>query len=190
MFTLLHSGIVYPSERDPTKLFEALAAVRSARPDIFRRLVVRFRAPVHRDLLEVLSARHCMERTIEVVPPLPYREAVEEMTAADGLLVMQASNCNAQVPAKIYEYFRAGRPVLVLADPLGDTAAVARKSGLTAIAALEDGEAIARLLVQYIEQPSSGTLPTEVAVAEASRERRTKELAKLLDRSVDDRARP
>ena len=31
---------------------------------------------------------------------------------ADALLVLQASNCNEQIPAKLYEYLRTGRPIL------------------------------------------------------------------------------
>jgi len=46
---------------------------------------------------------------------LPLATAVR--MAADALLVMQASNCNAQIPAKIYEYLRAGKPILALTDP-------------------------------------------------------------------------
>ena len=43
-----------------------------------------------------------------------------------GLLLLQASNCNDQVPAKAYEYLRCHRPVLALTDPAGDTAELLR----------------------------------------------------------------
>ena len=39
-----------------------------------------------------------------------------------------------QVPAKLYEYFRARRPILGLADPSGDTGRVMRESGVAHIA--------------------------------------------------------
>lgn len=36
----------------------------------------------------------------------------DQTMSADALLVLQASNCNAQIPAKAYEYTRTGRLIL------------------------------------------------------------------------------
>ena len=49
--TLLHSGIVYPSERDPSQLFAALGLLRQRSPALLQRLRLRFRGAVHEDLL-------------------------------------------------------------------------------------------------------------------------------------------
>ncbi|MDT1843316.1 glycosyltransferase family 4 protein, partial [Acinetobacter baumannii] len=51
---------------------------------------------------------------VEVAPPVPYRLALEEMLMADGLMVFQGTLFNTQIPAKIYEYFRARKPILGL----------------------------------------------------------------------------
>jgi hypothetical protein len=104
------------------------------------------------------------------------------MLRADGLLIMQASNCNAQIPAKLYEYLRAGRPILCLSDPSGDTVAVLRRAGLGAMAPLDDSAAIARLLERFISAPASlRTIADAGVVDAASRVRRTETLAALLD---------
>ncbi|HEX4883863.1 MAG TPA: glycosyltransferase [Casimicrobiaceae bacterium] len=179
--TLLHSGIVYPDERDPRSLFAALRAMKDADPAAFVRLRVRFRAPVHGDLLSGLARQHGIEEAIEVLPPVGYREALSEMLSADGLLVLQAANCNAQVPAKLYEYLRARRPILAFTDPAGDTAAVARAAGISAIAPLDAAEDIGRLLLRFVAAPAEGTLPRDAAVAEASRHHRARQLAAMLD---------
>jgi hypothetical protein len=121
-FTLLHSGIVYPSERDPTALFAALGRMRGdgrIRADRFR---IRFRAPVHDDLLRRLAEASGSADVVEILPAMPYGEALNEMLRADGLLLMQGANCNEQIPAKLYEYFRARRPILGLADPAATAA--------------------------------------------------------------------
>ena len=39
------------------------------------------------------------------------------MLRADGLLILQAANCNEQIPAKLYKYLRARRPIVALTDP-------------------------------------------------------------------------
>lgn len=181
--TLLHSGIVYPSERDPTPFFQALAQVLASGCFARSQLCVRFRAPVHIDLLASLTAQYGLQDVIEVCPPLPYREALAEMVRADALLVMQASNCNAQIPAKLYEYLRAGRPLLGLTDPVGDTAGALRAAGVQAMAPLDSVEAIATLLTRFLNNLAQGDapLPHPQAVQQASRRARSQGLAKLLD---------
>lgn len=182
--TLLHSGIVYPSERDPTRLFTALGRLRRSQPDVFARLVVRFRAPVHEELLRRLANEAGVTDAIEVLPAVAYRDALDEMMAADGLLVLQAANCNAQIPAKLYEYLRTRRPVVALTDPAGDTAVVMREAGIRAIAPLDNAGAIEALLARFVAAPQDGTLPGEAAIAGASRRGRTAQLAALLDAAV------
>ena len=180
-FTLLHSGVVYPSERDPSHLFEALAQLKKSQPEMFTRIRVRFRAPVHEMMLTDLASRHGVNEAIEILPPIGYRDALQEMLCAEGLMILQASNCNAQIPAKLYEYLRAGRPIVVFADPVGDTARAARDAGINAIAALDDTRAIVALLSRFGAETRDGTLPSAAAVAAASRRERTRQLATLLD---------
>ena len=179
--TLLHSGIVYPSERDPRALFSALAQLKQTSPSIYGQLKLRFRAPVHDALLNDLAKQNDVQDAIEILPPVGYREALAEMLRADGLLILQASNCNAQIPAKLYEYMRATRPILVLSDPIGDTAVTSRAAGLSAIAPLDDVSAIETLLANFAAAPDAGTRPSRAAVEGASRRGRTRVLAQLLD---------
>lgn len=174
--TLLHSGIVYPDERDPNALFAALARL----PDR-KRLKIRFRAPVHEDLLRRLAAARKLEDSVEILPAIPYREALAEMLRADGLLILQAGNCNEQIPAKLYEYLRAGRPILACAEPQGDTARLLVDAGITAIAPLNDPDRILTLLQNFVTAPTQGTLAKPAAIADASRHARTRQLATLLD---------
>jgi glycosyltransferase involved in cell wall biosynthesis len=179
--TLLHSGIVYPVERNPSQLFAALGQLRQSRPEVYSRLIVRFRAPVHDVMLKELARRHAVDDAIEVLPPVDYREALREMCSADGLLVLQAANCNAQIPAKLYEYMRAGRPLLVLTDPEGDTAVAARLAGIQSIAGLDDKRNIFEQLERFVENPAANMMPTGEAVTAASRRERTRQLAGLFD---------
>ncbi|MBH9576508.1 glycosyltransferase [Inhella proteolytica] len=182
--TLLHSGIVYPSERDPTQLMAALRQLLDQgriRPGQLR---LRFRAPVHGDLILQLATAQGVQEFVEVQPPLPYQQALAEMLRADALLVMQNSNCNDQVPAKLYEYLRARRPILALTDPAGDTAAVLRRSGVRTIAHLEDPAAIAAqtsVLLQGLHENPQALCADEAAVLSASRLARSRALAELLD---------
>jgi glycosyltransferase involved in cell wall biosynthesis len=180
---LVHSGIVYPSERDPRPFFAALSALGrngTIRPG---QLKVVLRATGHDDYLRGLIARDGIEGLVSLEPSLPYREALAEMMAADALLVLQAANCNNQVPAKLYEYLRARRPILALTDPGGDTATVLRSAGIDTIARLDSQEEISQLLVRFLELLRMQRAPVahEAAIAAASRRSRTMELASLLN---------
>ena len=180
---LLHSGIVYPSERDPTQLFVALQRLQGAGAISPADLKIRFRASVHDELLQTLAAAHGVQNFIECCPSIPYRDALAEMMSVDALLVMQASNCNAQIPAKIYEYLRAGRPIIGLTDPMGDTAGVLLGTGLSDIARLDSTDEIAAMLPRLVSNLRMGhtSLPDPYAVRQASRLGRAKDLAKLLN---------
>lgn len=180
---MLHSGIVYPSERDPTQLFVALGRLLKEGKLGPADLRIRFRASVHDDLLQDLAQTHGAQDFIELCPAIPYREALAEMLAVDALLVMQASNCNAQIPAKLYEYLRAGKPILALTDPEGDTAALLRGAGLNDLAGLDSVDEIASVLPAFVRHWRQGkvVLPQPLAVQQASRRGRSQELVALLN---------
>ena len=183
---LLHSGIVYPAERDPTQLFVALGRLKKERKLGADELRIRFRASVHDDLLQNLALAHDVQDMIELCPAIPYRDALAEMMAVDALLVMQGSGCNAQIPAKIYEYLRAGKPILGLTDPHGDTAGVLRQAGLNDVARLDSADEIALALLALVRDWRQGTvaLPQPLAVEQASRRGRSQALVALLGKAI------
>src|SRR5258706_7449860 len=104
------------------------------------------------------------------------------MLRADGLMVMQASNCNEQIPAKLYEYLRARRPILGLADPIGDTARTLRASGVVHVARLEDSQRVEAAMTAYLAAMRSTAPPAPTGDLSAmSRRARARELATLLE---------
>jgi len=180
---LVHSGIVYPSERDPRPFFAALSELRRHGTIHHSNLKIVLRATGNDDYLRGLIASNAIGDIVALQPSLPYRAALAEMLAADGLIVLQAANCNDQVPAKLYEYLRARRPILALTDPRGDTAAALRSAGIDTIARLDSSAEISRLLVRFLDLLRLQRAPVaqEAAIAAASRRSRTRELATLLD---------
>lgn len=182
-FVLLHSGIIYPSERDPSPLFAALGRLRRAGAAGIDQFLLRLRAPVHEDVVAALAREHGIEDIVEIAPALPYRAALAEMVKADGLLVLQAANCNDQIPAKLYEYLRAGRPILALTDSSGDTAAMIRAAGIDTIAPLDDSTAIAEALLRFVSLARNGLAPSADLnfVHAQTRRARTVKLATLLE---------
>jgi glycosyltransferase involved in cell wall biosynthesis len=185
-FVLLHSGVIYPSERDPQPLFAALARLKSLGLLSAADFCLRLRASGCERWLQTLVAEHGIIDLVELAPPLRYEQALREMMDSAALLVMQASNCNAQIPAKLYEYLRSRKPVLALTDPEGDTALTMRAAGLQSIVRLDHVDAIVAALPVFIERVRNHTESQADAevVTRASRLERAARLSELLNQSV------
>jgi glycosyltransferase involved in cell wall biosynthesis len=185
-FTLVHSGIVYPSERDPTYLFRALRRMLDDGGLKPRELRLRLRASAHEALLNELIERFRLSDVVELAPPISYRSALREMLRADGLVVLQASNCNDQIPAKVYEYLRSERPIVALTDPAGETAALLRRAGIDAIARLDSQDEICRVVRQFLDQAAQGQAraPDRTFGRIGSRLARTREFVTVLDQCI------
>ena len=185
--TLLHSGIVYSQERDPRQLMLALRTLAdkgTIRPGGFK---IRFRAPMQDEMVLQSAAQHGVQDFIEVLPPVSYTQALHEMLRADALLLMQAGDCNEQIPAKLYEYLRARRPIVCLSDPAGDTIGLLRQAGMNKFARIDSAPDIASLLTSFLtdldgdSDSDSAYLPNAEFARGASRAGRAAELAALLN---------
>lgn len=184
--TLLHSGTIYPAERDPRALFQALSELKQEDELLAGQFKLVLRATGHDDLFAPMIAEYGISDMVELAPGTDYLTALQEMLQVDALLLMQASNCNYQTPAKAYEYIRAKRPVLALTDPSGDTATVIRQSGVAMVAPLDDVVAIKRTLqdfVQGITQDTFRYLP-DSDIEAFSRQHQAKTFCSLLDKIV------
>lgn len=181
--TLLHSGIVYPEWRNPTTLFAALRRLIDAQHVDAACIRLRFRAPEHTDFLITLAASFGLSDIVQILPPLGYQAALAEMCAADGLLVLQSADCNDQIPAKVYEYIRAGKPVLGLCGAGSDTEDVLQRAGMPLLAPLESTELVGLALHNFLTTVQNGTLSASNTkfIESFSRFSKARELAQLLN---------
>jgi glycosyltransferase involved in cell wall biosynthesis len=184
--TLLHAGILYPSERDPRPFFAALAQLKQQQGLNGEQLRIVLRATQHDNDYRPIIQQHNLSDIVQLEPALPYEAALQEMMNADGLLLFQAANCNHQIPAKLYEYLRAHRPILALTDAQGDTCATLREAGVTDIIPLDKADIIAHALPDFITKIRAGTAAgvSSAACAPYSRRAQTQTLAKLFDTLV------
>jgi glycosyltransferase involved in cell wall biosynthesis len=184
---LLHSGTVYPgADRDPTALFVALRQLLQQRHIGPRNFELRLRDPSNADHFRQLASIHDISDLVTIEPPLPYREALAEMLSVEGLLLLQGEPSNPAIPAKLYEYLRAGRPIIALVHPEGETAATLRLMAIDTVAPLTDAGAIAHLLLQWVSArwQMTAKLPSRLLVSAYSRERLTSRLATTLDEVI------
>jgi hypothetical protein len=156
---LVHSGLLDPADRDPRPFLRAIAVMKRAGAVSAGNLRVTLRATGHNALYAQFVAQAGIADIVDVADVIPYSAALGEMLAADGLLVFQGPTCNHQTPAKVYEYLRAGRPLLALTDTRGDTAALMRAAGYTEedICNPESESAIGASLTGFLVRLASGT---------------------------------
>lgn len=184
--TLVHSGLLEPSDRNPSAFFEALVALRNkglVAPDLLR---VVLRASGSQEVYHRKLEQCGLVDIVHLAPRVGYAEALAEMMSADGLLVFQGADCNRQIPAKIYEYVRARKPVMALADPEGETAKLLQGMGINFIARLDNKDEIQVQLENFLQDLQNGTapIPSSEVVTHHSRQWKAKELASLLDEVV------
>ena len=184
--TLIHSGIIYPSERDPKPFFEAIKKLKHQGSICNTSLRIILRATGHDNMLASHLTSYGIDDIIELAPPLPYVEALAEMINADGLILLQAANCNSQIPAKVYEYIRSGKPIFGLTDINGDTASLLIRFPMHKICDIGSSELIGVELIDFLDQIKNKTDIKSIflSVAKYSREERTKELANLLNSTL------
>lgn len=179
---LVHFGLVYPEERDPRPLFQALAKLKGEARVSAANLRIDLRAAGSEGYYSELLRNLGIQDLVHLLPALPYRQALRDSADADGLLLLQAASCDHQIPAKTYEYLRLRKPILALTTETGDTAALLNEVGGATIVDLADAEAIYRSLPPFLNALRNGghRLPDPHKVLRYSRAKQAEELARCL----------
>lgn len=185
---LLHSGLVYPEERDPRAFFRALARLHEEGKISAETLNLSFRAAGFEDTYNPAIQELGLSGIVHFLPRIPYTQALQECADTDALLVMQAANCDHQIPAKTYEYLRLGKPILGLTTDGGDTAALLREVGGATVTDLHDENAIYESLPRFLAAVADGShpLPSRDLAARYARQNLARELTNHLNRLNPD----
>lgn len=166
---------------DVETLLEALHEVLARRPEARRRIRARLAGAYEADHLDRALALG-LKGIVDFPGPLPHAEARALQRAADALVVWKPTGCDAAIPAKVYEYLDAGRPILaLLADD--EAGRLVREAGAVVVppgdrAAL--AAAIERLYLAWKEHGRPAPVPAPAWLAEHTRARLAARLAGLL----------
>ncbi|HKZ10773.1 MAG TPA: hypothetical protein VJL61_08705 [Rhodanobacteraceae bacterium] len=180
----VHGGVLYPEGRNPARFFEALAELKRTGALKASDIRVTLRASGSEDVYAEQLRQLGLTDIVTLAPYLPYKDALAEQAEADGLLLFQGERYDHQIPAKVYEYLRLGRPILGLVGENGDTAALLRKARGAVTAPLNSASAIAAKVLEFIDlvKQSRNGMTSSADVQRYSRRHATQLLAGLLDR--------
>jgi glycosyltransferase involved in cell wall biosynthesis len=158
--TLLHAGELY-SGRDPRPLLDALKNLHSAGGRARWRVEFLGESTEGTFDLPREVASRALSDVVQLTPQVPYAEALGRLGRADILLLLHTPGMKIGVPAKLYEYLGARRPILALAEPDSDIAWVLKDTGTPhRIAPFRDVPRIQQALVELAGEVHAGvTVP-------------------------------
>jgi glycosyltransferase involved in cell wall biosynthesis len=183
---LLHSGLVYPWERDPQPWFRALSKLKAEGKISQETLSVELRASGNEAEFQKDVDQLGIDDIVHFLPTLPYRASLQDATEADALVVLQGACCDHQVPAKVYEYLRLQKPILALTTHVGDTGSLLRDSGGATIIDMADETAIHEEFPEFLNRVRTGSHPVPALDKSRfySRRSQTKRLSQHFDKIV------
>ncbi len=147
---------------------------------------------VDKQRLQALARRHGLNNA-EFLGAVSHSDVPSIMEACDALLVMlrQAPLFDITVPSKIYEYMRAGKPILCSVG--GETAALVSQACCGVAVAPSDPEALAQAVRGLLRDPQRCAILGEngrrAAVEKYSSRRQVNEYARLLGEIVREHSR-
>jgi glycosyltransferase involved in cell wall biosynthesis len=176
---LLHSGLLYPLGRNPLPF---LKAVKELIENNQINLEVVFRGSGFKKEISEQINRLGLAQVVKILPTVSYDQAIQEMLQSDVLLVFQGAAFNKQIPAKLYEYLRAGRPILAMTDTGGETAKILRDWDGTYLANSESKDSIEYTLMNIIDdlKANKQLIRNPDQIKKVSRYVRTEQLNELL----------
>jgi len=174
---LLHAGLIYTDDRDPTVFFNAVSRLKNEGLINAALLKIDLRASGSEAYYTELITQLGIADIVHLLPALSHRKALQDCADSDALLLFQAASCNHQVPAKVYEYLRLGKPILALTSYAGDTAALLEQTGGATVVDLADEKSIFSVLPQFLGRVRDGTHP----FPDAEKVRRYKRAQQALD---------
>jgi glycosyltransferase involved in cell wall biosynthesis len=180
-FLLTYTGSLSASRggTNATALFAGLALHRQECPETPLRL--RFVGNIHQSERAQVT-QFGIEDLVECLPPVSRREAHQHQLDADALLLVTAPGQRSVATLKLFEYIRAGRPILALAQ--GNAAAeIVAQDDLGILVAPDQPAAIAQGLAELLAGWRQGKEWPGFAVAQQryQRHRLTQDLAHIFD---------
>jgi glycosyltransferase involved in cell wall biosynthesis len=186
ILTIRYMGSIYRGFRDPSALFSAIALL----PDQLRgRVKVEFFSDAGDAVLDAAAA-HRVGSAVDAKPRVPYRRALALQMEADVLLLLQSSDQRDEgnLPAKLFEYLYARRPILLIGYERGIAArlVIERGAGLVSNSPIKIRDQLRR----WYEEKRAGRLERLAPSVSLglSRDDQYDKLERLFEELLEDQA--
>ncbi|MCR4437596.1 MAG: glycosyltransferase family 4 protein [bacterium] len=166
---------------DPSNLLKACASLVGQRPDLRGRLRLTFVGESIGLDLSGLVARLGLHGLVHATGYVEHESAVRFLQEADVLvLLLTGTTSRDVVPGKVFEYLRAGKPILAIVPP-GETADLLRRHAPASVLSDNTVESIEQALLGMLTSPQRTRRADKVGLQQFERRSLTAQFARLLD---------
>ena len=146
--TVRYTGEFYGG-RTPKPLVETVRSLLETDPQLLKGVRFELVGPISTDALAVSGLDTLPEGLVVTRPSVNYRESLSLVSAADGLLIIDAPAAKSVfLPSKLIDYVGAGRPILGLTPPGAAADLITRLGGW--VADPTDVEAMRRAMTAFL----------------------------------------
>ncbi len=180
---VVHIGQLYMG-RDPGPILDAVAGMSAESLPPFQLEFIGRTVYGSGNSAQIEAEKRGVQDRVLCRPQMSYEASLAEMCAADVLLLLEPPNRDLGVPAKLYEYLGAGRPILAASGGSPDLQTILTESNAPhRLVSCQDVPAIRTALAELVQGVRSGTIrpAPEEARKRFSRETLTGRLAQMLD---------
>lgn len=179
---MIYAGLLDKQFRNPIPFFLGLKKALNRVNHLALR--VDFYGTENAAYFEVHVQKLALDRIVRFHPSIPYHEVLQELAASDILLLFQGKSFNAQIPAKVFEYFRIGKPILAFTPADGETGKIIAKFQAGYVVSDDDPVEIEEVVLRCINTLKKGKNLPRISAEEASQFSRisqTNFLARIFD---------
>lgn len=185
-FTLSYIGNL-KSNQNPIELWTTLQRLIKQYDDFKSVVELRFTGRIHPRILETLEHHQLISYT-SVEGYVPHSAAISRMQSTAVLLfiIPEAPDNEGILTGKLFDYLRAGRPLLSLGPPHGDAARVLQDVDAGPMLYPQDGKAIQQRILHLFQMWQANKLENASPASNMIQQFERRELTKILANNVNE----
>jgi len=180
-FVISHTGIL-GTDRKPDILFKVLSDLIDEFPEFKQKLKIIFAGPIEHSIRDCIKENGLKDYYLEL-GNIPRKKALELNLISKVLLlpINKAENAKGRIPGKLYEYLRAGNPILCFGPEDGDVAEIINQTKLGKIFSYEDYKGVRQFILDIFDNKQEFVRNASSDISVYSNENQTKKIAGYLD---------
>lgn len=183
-FTVTHTGQLYQGRRDPTELLEVVRELIAEGTLARDRIRIRFYGPIDHFLPPMVTQLQ-LQDVVEIRGPVPRTDALQLQRESQLLLLLPWWNPDSDgiIPAKVFEYLAAARPILAVGGACGALTQLLSetKAGVHALSKPDIKKALTGAYRQFRQSQKVRYEGDERAIRKYTHEQMAHKFATLLD---------
>lgn len=158
-FRLVYAGLLN-DKRNPFNLWKALDELCREEEGFEEELEISLTGNIGQQVLSSLQEYPVLEKRLHLQPSVPHREvfALYRQAAVLLLLIDNAASSRVIIPAKLFEYLAARKPVLYIGEPATDAGQIIRKEHCGESFRFDDKEGVKKYVRQLFQEYKAGAV--------------------------------